>query len=78
MYKVNILPKNLIDVATDIAILGGILTALNQPFWACSVWFISNPYLAYHNHKIGQTAQRNFFIVMSIVTIIGIFNLWPK
>jgi len=73
----NIIPKTLVAVASDIAILGGILTSLGFAFWACIVWSISNPYLVYHNHKSNQPEQRNLFIVMSVVSLLGIINLWP-
>ncbi len=73
----NIIPKTLIDAASDIAILGGILTAMGFAFWACVVWSISNPYMVYHNYKIGQMAQFRLFLVMTIVSLLGVINLWP-
>jgi len=73
----KLIPKSLVSISTDIAILGGILTSLGFAFWACVVWTISNPCLVYHNQKINQFEQRNLFIIMTIVSLIGIINLWP-
>ena len=72
----NIIPKTLVDVASDIAILGGIFTTLGLPFWACVVWSISNPYLCWYNYKKGEEAQYRFFLVMMFVSLIGVYNLW--
>lgn len=74
----SLIPKTWIDVATDIAIVGGILTSIGQPFWACVVWSTSNPYVTYYNYKKGEMAQFRLFVAMTIVSSIGVWNLWPK
>ena len=74
----GIIPKTLIDVASDIAILGGILTSMGFAFWACVVWSISNPYILYYNYKKGEMAQYRLFLVMTIVSLLGVINLWPR
>jgi hypothetical protein len=74
----NIIPKTLIDLASYIAIVGAILTALGFAFWACVVWTISNPYITYYNYKIKQYAIFRIYVIMTIVTAYGIINLYPK
>ncbi len=73
-----LIPKTLIDVASDIAILGGILTSMGFAFWACVVWSISNPYLVYYNYRTRQMAQFRLFLVMTVVSLLGVWNLWPR
>lgn len=74
----NIIPRTLVDVASDISIMGSILTAMGFAFLACVVWSISNPYIAYYNYKKGEMAQYRLFLVFTIVSAIGVWNLWPR
>jgi hypothetical protein len=74
----NILPKTTLDVMANIAILGAIVVSLGYPFIANVLWMISNPYMLYHNRKINQPEQAKMFLVYTLISLFGIYNLWPK
>ena len=71
MYK-----PTLIDCATTISITGAVLVSMGFPFYANLVWMISNPYMAWYNHKIGQVAQTRLFAIFAITALYGVWNLW--
>lgn len=74
----DIIPKSIIEVMSDLAILGAVLVSLGFPFYANVIWMISNPYMTWHNYKIKQLEQARLFGVFTIIALYGIWNLWPK
>lgn len=63
-------------IGTSLGIVGAVLVALGKPLSANLVWVVSNPLLIYHNFKIGQLSQSRMFVVFTIISVLGIINLW--
>lgn len=66
------LPK----IGTYLGIVGAFLVALGKPLEANIIWSISNPILVYHNWKIKEFNQSKMFLVFTLISAFGIYNLW--
>lgn len=74
----NLIPKTIVDAMVDVAIIGACLVSFGYPLAANIVWMISNPYLLWHNRKINQPEQAKMFAVYTLISLFGVWNLWPK
>ncbi len=78
MFKIDIIPKTTLDIMTYVSISGAILASYGLPFYANVLWMISNPYMTWYNHSIGQKAQTKLFAVFTVIAFYGVLNLWSK
>ena len=66
---------SVILILTIIAIIGAIFVSLGRPLAANMFWMISNPLMAIYNYKISEYEMSFMFIIYSVISIIGIWNL---
>lgn len=63
-------------IGTYLGIVGALLVALGKPLEANMIWVISNPVLIHHNRKIKEFNQSKMFVVFTLISVFGVYNLW--
>lgn len=74
----NIIPKTTIGYMSNLALVGAIFVSFGYPLIANIIWSITNPYLMWYNRKINQPEQAKMFFIYFLITLFGVYNLWPK
>jgi hypothetical protein len=74
----NILPKTIVDAATDVAILGAILVSLGYPLIANIIWTPTNIYLTWYNYTRKEMAMAKMFAIYTVIALFGVVWLWSK
>lgn len=62
-------------IGTCLGIVGALLVALGKPLETNMIWVISNPTLIYHNWNIKEFNQSKMFMVFTLISAFGVYNL---
>lgn len=65
----------MMKAVTCVTLAGAFLNSAGNPFLASIVWSVTNPILAWHNHRIGQKEQSAIFGAFSLLAWYGVVNL---
>lgn len=68
----------MILIATIASIIAAVFVARGKSFIANCIWSVTNIFIIWHNHVIGEYEMVILFVAYEVIALYGVYNLGAK